>query len=81
MAFSNIDLLSTHRTDTSVQVAKAFTDCTEADHHLVMNTDLSSFFYITRQVIPRPISHSIEQVPDFGRPKLQPPASIKAGLV
>ena len=52
MAFPNIDLLSTNRTDTLVQVAKAFTDYTEADYHLVMNTDLSSFFYIARQVSP-----------------------------
>ena len=52
MMFPNIDLLLTNRADTLVQVAKAFTDYTEADYHLVMNTDLSSFFYIMRQVSP-----------------------------
>jgi len=54
MAFPNIDLLLTNRTDTLVQVAKAFTDYTEAGCHLAMNTYLSSFFYITRQVVRSP---------------------------
>ena len=52
MMFPNIDLLLTNRADTLVQVAKAFTDYTEADYHLVMNTDLSSFFHVMRQVSP-----------------------------
>jgi NAD(P)-dependent dehydrogenase (short-subunit alcohol dehydrogenase family) len=32
---------------------KAFTDYTEEDYDLVMNTNVASFFYMTQQVIPQ----------------------------
>jgi NAD(P)-dependent dehydrogenase (short-subunit alcohol dehydrogenase family) len=34
-------------------MAKAFTDYSEEDYNLVMNTNVASFFYMTQQVIPQ----------------------------
>jgi NAD(P)-dependent dehydrogenase (short-subunit alcohol dehydrogenase family) len=34
-----------------IYMPKAFTDYTEEDYNLVMNTNVASFFYMTRQVI------------------------------
>jgi NAD(P)-dependent dehydrogenase (short-subunit alcohol dehydrogenase family) len=48
--FGRIDLLVNNA---GIFVPKAFTDYTEEDYHLVMNTNLASFFYMTQQVIPQ----------------------------
>jgi NAD(P)-dependent dehydrogenase (short-subunit alcohol dehydrogenase family) len=34
-------------------IPKPFTDYTEEDYNLVMNTNVASFFYMTQQVIPQ----------------------------
>ena len=36
-----------------IYMPKAFTDYTEEDYNLVMNTNVASFFYMTQQVIPQ----------------------------
>jgi NAD(P)-dependent dehydrogenase (short-subunit alcohol dehydrogenase family) len=48
--FGRIDLLVNNA---GIYIPKAFTDYTEEDYNLVMNTNLASFFYMTQQVIPQ----------------------------
>ena len=47
--FGRIDLLVNNA---GIFLPKAFTDYTEEDYNLVMNTNVASFFYMTQQVIP-----------------------------
>ena len=47
--FGRIDLLVNNA---GIYMPKAFTDYTEEDYNLVMNTNVASFFYMTQQVIP-----------------------------
>jgi NAD(P)-dependent dehydrogenase (short-subunit alcohol dehydrogenase family) len=46
--FGRIDLLVNNA---GIFIPKAFTDYTEEDYNLVMNTNVASFFYMTQQVI------------------------------
>jgi NAD(P)-dependent dehydrogenase (short-subunit alcohol dehydrogenase family) len=48
--FGRIDLLVNNA---GIYMPKAFTDYTEEDYDLVMNTNVASFFYMTQQVIPQ----------------------------
>jgi len=48
--FGRIDLLVNNA---GIFMPKAFTDYTEEDYNLVMNTNVASFFYMTQQVIPQ----------------------------
>jgi NAD(P)-dependent dehydrogenase (short-subunit alcohol dehydrogenase family) len=48
--FGRIDLLVNNA---GIYIPKAFTDYTEDDYSLVMNTNVASFFYMTQQVIPQ----------------------------
>ena len=48
--FGRIDLLVNNA---GIFIAKPFTDYTEKDYDLVMNTNVASFFYMTQQVIPQ----------------------------
>ena len=48
-SFDRIDLLVNNA---GIFIPKAFTDYTEEDYNLVMNTNVASFFYMTQQVIP-----------------------------
>jgi NAD(P)-dependent dehydrogenase (short-subunit alcohol dehydrogenase family) len=48
--FGGIDLLVNNA---GIYLPKAFTDYTEEDYNLVMNTNVASFFYMTQQVIPQ----------------------------
>ena len=48
--FGRIDLLINNA---GIFIPKAFTDYTEEDYNLVMNTNVASFFYMTQQVIPQ----------------------------
>src|SRR5260221_1836813 len=48
--FGRIDLLVNNA---GIYMPKAFTDYTEQDYKLVMNTKVASFFYMTQQVIPQ----------------------------
>ena len=47
--FGRIDLLVNNA---GIFLPKPFTDYTEEDYNLVMNTNVASFFYMTQQVIP-----------------------------
>src|SRR5258708_26009916 len=46
--FGRIDLLVNNA---EIYMPKAFTDYTEEDYNLVMNTNVAGFFYMTQQVI------------------------------
>ena len=48
--FGRIDLLVN---SAGIFIPKAFTDYTEEDYNLVMDTNVASFFYMTQQVIPQ----------------------------
>jgi NAD(P)-dependent dehydrogenase (short-subunit alcohol dehydrogenase family) len=48
--FGRIDLLINNA---GIFIPKAFTDYTEEDYNLVMNTNVASFFYMSQQVIPQ----------------------------
>jgi NAD(P)-dependent dehydrogenase (short-subunit alcohol dehydrogenase family) len=48
--FGRIDLLVNNA---GIFLPKAFTDYTEEDYNLVMNTNVASFFYMSQQVIPQ----------------------------
>jgi NAD(P)-dependent dehydrogenase (short-subunit alcohol dehydrogenase family) len=48
--FGRIDLLVNNA---GIYIAKAFTDYTEEDYNLVVNTNVASFFYMTQQVVPQ----------------------------
>jgi NAD(P)-dependent dehydrogenase (short-subunit alcohol dehydrogenase family) len=48
--FGRIDLLVNNA---GIFLPKAFTDYTEEEYNLVMNTNVASFFYMTQQVIPQ----------------------------
>ena len=48
--FGRLDLLVNNA---GIYIPKAFTDYTEEDYNLVMNTNVASFFYMTQQVIPQ----------------------------
>ena len=48
--FGRIDLLVNNA---GIFIPKAFTDYTEEDYNLVMNTNVASLFYMTQQVIPQ----------------------------
>lgn len=47
--FGRIDLLVNNA---GIFIPKRFTEYTEEDFHLVMNTNVASYFYMTQQVIP-----------------------------
>jgi NAD(P)-dependent dehydrogenase (short-subunit alcohol dehydrogenase family) len=47
--FGRIDLLVNNA---GIFIPKAFTDYTEEDYNLVINTNVASFFFMTQQVIP-----------------------------
>src|SRR5215472_8343772 len=48
--FGRVDLLLNNA---GIFIPKAFTDYTEEDYNLVMNTNVASFFFMTQQVIPQ----------------------------
>jgi NAD(P)-dependent dehydrogenase (short-subunit alcohol dehydrogenase family) len=48
--FGGVDLLVNNA---GIFIPKEFTEYTEDDYHLVMNTNVSSFFFMTQQVIPQ----------------------------
>ena len=48
--FGRIDLLVNNA---GIYIQKAFTEYTEEDYHLVMKTNVASFFFMTQQVIPQ----------------------------
>jgi NAD(P)-dependent dehydrogenase (short-subunit alcohol dehydrogenase family) len=52
-AVKHLDRIDLLVNNAGIFIPKAFTDYTEDDYNLVMNTNVASFFYMTQQVIPR----------------------------
>jgi NAD(P)-dependent dehydrogenase (short-subunit alcohol dehydrogenase family) len=70
--FGRIDLLVNNA---GIYVPKAFTDYTEEDYNLVMNTNVASFFYMTQQVIPQMKKQSAGHVVDISAVIADQPSS------
>ena len=70
--FGRIDLLVNNA---GIYIPKAFTDYTEEDYDLVMNTNVASFFYMTQQVIPQMTKQSSGHVVDISAVIADQPSS------
>jgi len=74
--FGRIDLLVNNA---GIFIPKAFTDYTEEDYNLVMNTNVASFFYMTQQVIPQMKKQNSGHVVNIAATLAdQPSASVRA---
>ena len=70
--FGRIDLLINNA---GIFIPKAFTDYTEEDYNLVMNTNVASFFYMTQQVIPQMKKQNAGHVVDISAVVVDQPSS------
>src|ERR1700745_1787728 len=70
--FGGIDLLVNNA---GIFIPKAFTDYTEEDYNLVMNTNVASFFYMTQQVIPQMKNQNAGHVVDISAVIADQPSS------
>src|SRR6201981_2606460 len=70
--FGRIDLLVNNA---GIYIPKAFTDYTEEDYNLVMNTNVASFFYMTQQVIPQMKNQNAGHVVDISAVIADQPSS------
>jgi NAD(P)-dependent dehydrogenase (short-subunit alcohol dehydrogenase family) len=70
--FGRIDLLVNNA---GIYMPKAFTDYTEEDYNLVMNTNVASFFYMTQQVIPQMKKQNAGHVVDISAVVVDQPSS------
>jgi NAD(P)-dependent dehydrogenase (short-subunit alcohol dehydrogenase family) len=74
--FGRIDLLVNNA---GIFIPKAFTDYTEEEYNLVMDTNVASFFYMTQQVIPQMKKQNSGHVVNIGATLAdQPSASVQA---
>ena len=76
--FGRIDLLVNNA---GVFVPKAFTDYTEEDYNLVMNTNVASFFYMTQQVIPQMKKQNSGHVVSISGVSVDQPSSTATELL
>src|SRR5260370_5223853 len=76
--FGRIDLLVNN---SWIYMPKAFTDYTEEDYNLVMNTNVASFFYMTQQVIPQMKKQNSGHVVSISGASVDQPSSAEAALL
>jgi NAD(P)-dependent dehydrogenase (short-subunit alcohol dehydrogenase family) len=76
--FGRIDLLVNNA---GIFIPKAFTDYTEEDYNLVMNTNVASFFYMTQQVIPQMKKQNSGHVVSISGASVDQPSGAEAALL
>src|SRR6201982_3812584 len=76
--FGGIDLLVNNA---GIFIPKAFTDYTEEDYNLVMNTNVASFFYMTQQVIPQMNNPNAGHVVSISGASVDQPSSTERALL
>src|SRR6201981_2325729 len=76
--FGRIDLLVNNA---GIFIPKAFTDYTEEDYNLVMNTNVASFFYMSQQVIPQMKKQNSGHVVSISRASVDQPSSTERALL
>jgi NAD(P)-dependent dehydrogenase (short-subunit alcohol dehydrogenase family) len=76
--FGRIDLLVNNA---GIFIPKAFTDYTEEDFNLVMNTNVASFFYMSQQVIPQMKKQNSGHVVNISAVLADQPSSAEPALL
>ena len=76
--FGRIDLLVNNA---GIFIPKAFTDYTEEDYNLVMNTNVARFFYMTQQVIPQMKKQNSRHVVSISRVSVDQPSGAERQVV
>ena len=76
--FGRIDLLVNNA---GIYIPKAFTDYTEDDYNVVMNTNVASFFYMTQQVVPQMKNQKSGHVVDISAVVADQPSSATPAVL
>ncbi len=76
--FGRIDLLVNNA---GIFIAKAFTDYTEDDYNLVMNTNVASFFFMTQQVVPQMQKQKVGHVVNISAVLAEQPSGSAPALM
>src|SRR6202007_468707 len=76
--FGRIDLLVNNG---GIFLPKEFTDYTEEDYKLVMNTNVAGFFYMTQQVIPQMKKQNSGHVVNISGASADQPSSAERALL